>query len=167
MKSRLVLLSILLSVFCVPALVLAQESASITGTVTDPTGATIAGAQVVVASPERGINRTTQTNGDGEYAVTALPPGSYHVTITAPGFKKYEAPGVILRVAQKARNDVSLQVGSATTAVEVQGTTVAQVETQSSELTGVVTGKQITQLELNGRNFTQLVTLTPGVSNQT
>ena len=167
MKSRLVLLSILLSVFSVPALVLAQESASLTGTVTDPTGATIAGAQVIVASPERGINRTTQTNGDGEYAVTALPPGSYHVTITAPGFKKYEAPGVILRVAQKARNDVSLQVGSATTAVEVQGTTVAQVETQSSELTGVVTGKQITQLELNGRNFTQLVTLTPGVSNQT
>jgi Carboxypeptidase regulatory-like domain len=167
MKSRLVLLSILLAVSSIPLLVYAQESASITGTVTDPTGATIPKAQVVVASPERGINRTTQTNSDGEYSVTALPPGSYRLTISAPGFKKYEAVGIVLRVAQKARNDVALQLGAATTAVEVQGTSVAQVETQSSELAGTVTGKQITQLELNGRNFTQLVTLTPGVSNQT
>lgn len=167
MNARLVLLSILLlTVFCIPQTLVAQESASITGTITDPTGATIAGAQVTVASPERGIDRSTQTNSDGEYSVPALPPGSYTLTVSAPGFKKYEAKGVILRVAQKARNDVSLQVGSATTAVEVQGTSVAQVETQSSELAGVVTGKEINQLQLNGRNFTQLVTLVPGVSNQ-
>jgi Carboxypeptidase regulatory-like domain len=166
MKSRLVLLGILLSAFCTTQLIFGQESASITGTVTDPTGASVAGAQVTVASPERGINRNTQTNGAGEYLVPALPPGSYTLTIAAPGFRKYEARGVILRVAQKARNDVSLQVGSTTTAVEVQGTSVAQVETQSSELSGVVTGKEINQLELNGRNFTQLVTLVPGVSNQ-
>ena len=70
------------------------------------------------------------------------------------------------RVAQKARVDVPLQVGAASTEVTVQGTNVAQVETQSSDLSGAVTGKQITQLELNGRNFTQLVTLVPGVSNQ-
>src|SRR5207245_7434243 len=74
---------------------------------------------------------------------------------------------VIRPVGQKARNDIAMQVGTTTTEVTVEGTNVAQVETQSSDLTGTVTGKQITQLQLNGRNFTQLVTLTPGVSNQT
>src|SRR5207245_3209989 len=83
------------------------------------------------------------------------------------GFKKFEAKGVILRVGQKARTDIALQVGATSTEVTVEGASVAQVETQSSDLAGTVTGKQITQLELNGRNFTQLVTLVPGVSNQT
>src|SRR5579883_1615960 len=93
-------------------------------------------------------------------------PGKYDLRITAPGFKTYEAKGVILRVAQKARVDTALQVGAANTEVTVEGSTVAQVETQSSDLSGVVTGKEISQLELNGRNFTQLVTLVPGVTNQ-
>src|SRR4029077_6459190 len=87
--------------------------------------------------------------------------------VTAPGFKKYEAKGVILRVAQQARADVSLQVGATKETVEVQGENVAQVETQSSEVSGTITGKEISQLQLNGRVFTQLVTLTPGESNQT
>ena len=69
--------------------------------------------------------------------------------------------------AEKARVDVALEVGSISTEVIVQGENVAQVETQSSELAGTVSGKEITQLELNGRNFTTLVTLVPGVSNQT
>src|SRR5438105_7425596 len=166
MKFRCLLSSIFLSIL-ISATALAQESASITGTVKDPSGATISNAQVMVASPDRGINRTTTTNSDGEYSVPALPPGPYNVTINAPGFRKYEATGVILRVAQKARNDVAMQVGTASTEVTVEGTNSAQVETQSSDLTGTVTGKQITQLQLSGRNFTQLVTLTPGVSNQT
>src|SRR5205085_2101335 len=82
-------------------------------------------------------------------------------------FKKYQASAIKLDVGQKARNDVKMQVGAVQETVNVEGTNVAQVETQSSDLAGTVTGKQITQLELNGRNFTQLVTLVPGVSNQT
>ena len=74
---------------------------------------------------------------------------------------------MILRVAEKTRVNVVLQVGAVNTEVIVQGQEVAQVETQSSDLGGTVTGKEITQLELNGRNFTQLITLVPGVSNQT
>jgi Carboxypeptidase regulatory-like domain len=167
MKHRVSLLSIVLFVTLTCAGVLAQDTGSITGTVTDPSGASVAGAQITVSSSERGINRVTKTNGDGDYSVAALPAGSYTISISAPGFKKYDAKGVVLRVAQKARNDVKLEVGAATTEVTVQGSEVAQVETQSSELAGVVTGKEITQLQLNGRNFTQLVTLTPGVSNQT
>src|SRR6266481_564111 len=145
----------------------AQDTASLTGTVRDASGAIIANAQVTVSSAERGIKRETTTNSDGEYSVPALSaPASYNVTVTAQGFKKYEAKGVILRVAQKARNDVNMQVGASNVEVSVEGTTVAQVETQSSDLTGTVTGREISQLQLNGRNFTQLVTLVPGVSNQ-
>lgn len=145
----------------------AQDSASVTGTVRDSSGASVANAQVTVSAADRGINRETTSNSDGEYSVAALPPGSYNITVTAQGFKKFLAKGVILQVAQKARVDVPLQVGAANTEVTVVGADVAQVETQSSDLAGTVTGKEITQLQLNGRNFTQLVTLVPGVSNQT
>jgi hypothetical protein len=166
MKIRIFCTVVMLLAVFSATLLRAQDSASLTGTVRDSSGASIANAQVVVSSAERGIKRETTTNSDGEYSVPALPPGSYDVTATAQGFKKYEAKGVILRVGQKARNDVNMQVGATNTEVTVEGTTVAQVETQSSDLTGTVTGKEITQLQLNGRNFTQLVTLVPGVSNQ-
>lgn len=150
------------------AIVRAQDTASLAGTVHDSTGAIVAGAQVTVSSTERGIKRDTTTNSDGEYAEAALPaPGAYNVTVTSKGFKKFEARGVALSVAQKTRVDVTLQVGAASTEVTVEGTSVAQVETQSSDLSGTVTGKEISQLALNGRNFTQLVTLVPGISNQT
>jgi hypothetical protein len=166
MKSHRVLLQVVLLVvtFCGAAW---AQNGSITGTVKDPSGAAISGASVVVTSPDRGITRHTTTNSTGEYNESALSPGSYDVIVTAAGFKKFEARGVVLDVAQKARVDVDLQVGSISTEVIVQGENVAQVETQSSELAGTVTGKEITQLELNGRNFTTLVTLVPGVSNQT
>jgi len=144
----------------------AQDSASVTGTVRDSSGASVANAQVTVSAPERGINRETTTNGDGEYSVAALPPGAYDIIVNASGFKKYEVKGLVLRVGQKARNDMTLKIGATATEVTVEGATMAQVETQSSDLAGTVTGKEITQLQLNGRNFTQLVTLVPGVSNQ-
>ena len=166
MKVRLPWLCTLAFVLFVPAM-FAQDSASITGTVTDSSGAAIANAQVTVSSPEHGINREATTNGSGDYLFAALPITSYNVTVSAPGFKKYEARGIILRVGEKARADVSMQVGAESTQVTVEGSSVAQVETQSSELAGTVSGKEISQLELNGRNFTQLVTLVPGVSNQT
>src|SRR5579863_135069 len=167
MKSSRVVLRIVLFVLAVCAAACAQDTGSITGTVKDPTGAAIANAQVEVASPDHGIDRHTVTNSAGDYNESALPGGTYNVAVAAEGFKKYQAKGVVLDVAQKARVDVTLQVGAATTEVVVEGTNVAQVETQSSELAGTVTGKEISQLELNGRNFTQLATLTPGVSNQT
>ena len=167
MKSRLVRFTILLSLVIISTSLLAQDTASITGTVTDPSGAAVKGAQVLVSSPDRGIDRPTTTNDSGDFLVAGLPSGAVNVTVTAQGFKKYQAQGVILRVGQKARADVALQVGATNTEVTVEGTGIAQVETQSSDLTGTVTGKQITQLQLNGRNFTQLITLVPGVSNQT
>jgi hypothetical protein len=167
MKFHRVLLqsAFLLVTFCAAAW--AQNTGSITGTVKDPSGAAVAGASVAITNAEHGINRQTVTNADGEYNQSALPQGKYDIVVTATGFKKFQAKGVVLDVAQKARVDVPLQVGATSTEVTVEGTSVAQVETESSELSGTVTGKEISQLELNGRNFTQLVTLTPGVSNQT
>ena len=145
----------------------AQDTGTFTGTVHDSTGAVVSGAEVTITNTSIGVSRTETSNADGDWLAAGLPIGSYDLSVTAKGFKKYEAKGVVLRVAQKARVDVNLEVGSITTEVKVAGENVAQVETQSSEISGVVTAAEISQLELNGRNFTQLVTLTPGVSNQT
>ncbi len=145
----------------------AQDTGQITGTVRDNTGAVIPGADVTVTSVGQGISRKTTTNAEGEFLVAALPAGNYDLAIVAKGFKKFVASSIVLRIAQKARADATLELGEVTTEVTVAGEAVAQVETQSSEVSGVVTGRQISQLVLNGRNFTQLVTITPGVSNQT
>ena len=159
-------LSLLICCFTLSVVLLAQETGQLTGTVRDASGASIVNAEVRASSLAHGIQRVTQTNTAGEYLISALPPGTYDLTITAPGFKTYSEKDIVLRVAQKARADATLQVGAQSTEVTVQGSSVGAVETQSTELSGVITGKQISQLELNGRNFSQLTTLTPGVSNQ-
>jgi hypothetical protein len=145
----------------------AQETGSITGTVRDNTGAIIPGAEVNVTGEAQGVIQKVTTNSNGDFLVAGLPAGHYDLTIAAQGFKKYAANGVVLRVGQKARVDATLQVGELSTEVTVAGEAVAQVETQSAEISGIITGKEISQIVLNGRNFTQLVTLVPGVSNQT
>ena len=150
-----------------PAVLLAQDTAQITGTVTDPSGAAVGNAQVTVTSVAQGTAHTVTANSGGDFLFAALPVGAYNLAVTAQGFKKYEAKGIVLNVGEKARTDVKLEVGATSETVNVEGTNVAQVETQSSDLAGVITGKEVSQLELNGRNFTQLVTLMPGVSNQT
>ena len=166
---KLLRIAFCISVFfsCAAGAVFAQDTGTFTGTVHDTSGAVVVGAEVTVSSPTIGVTRTVTSNNDGDWLTAGLPIGSYNITVTAKGFKKYEAKGVVLRVAQKARVDVNLEVGAITTEVNVVGAGVAQVETQSSEISGVVTASELSQLELNGRNFTQLITLTPGVSNQT
>ncbi len=165
-------MSVRLAVFFFLVLVMvptawSQDTAAITGTVTDSSGAAITNAQVTIVSTIHGINKTTTTNGSGDYVFAALPIGALNLEVSAPGFKKYEAKNVVLRVGEKARVDIALQVGAETTQVTVEGSNVAQVETESSDLGSTVSGKEITQLELNGRDFKQLITLVPGVSNQT
>jgi hypothetical protein len=166
MKLNRVLAQISLLMVLLCAAAWAQDTASLTGTVTDASGAAIPNAKIALKNGEHGIDRAGTTNGSGDFLFASLPIGSYDLIVSAEGFKKYEAKGVVLQVAQKARVNVALQVGATTTEIIVQGAEVAQVETQSSDLGGTVTGKEITQLELNGRNFTQLITLVPGVTNQ-
>ena len=106
----------------------------ISGTVTDKSGAAVVGATVVVTNASGNLTRTTQTNEDGAYVVPALPSGSYDVTVTAKGFQKFQAKGVVLDVAQKSRVDITLTVGAVTEEVIVTGESVAQVDTQSAEI---------------------------------
>jgi Carboxypeptidase regulatory-like domain/TonB-dependent Receptor Plug Domain len=150
-----------------PAMAPAQDTATLTGTIRDNTGAVIPGAAVAIRNTATASVREVRTNTSGEYVAAALPPGQYNIAVTVAGFRTYQAQGVILRVAQNARIDVTMQVGNAHEEVTVHGEGLAQVNTQSSELGGTITGKELTQLQLNGRNFTQLITLVPGVSNQT
>jgi hypothetical protein len=166
MKSRLLRRFLFLAVVILPVAVAAQDTGAITGTVRDSSGAVVPGATVKITSTAGGNNRTLTTNAEGDYLAAGLPGDTYDITVSAPGFKTFKAKGVALRVAQKARVDATLAVGQIATEIVVQGEQLNQVETQSSELAGTVTGKQMTQLELNGRNYTQLVSLTPGTTNQ-
>jgi len=155
-----------LVLFCTWSAV-AQDTASITGTVRDASGAVVSGAEVKVVSSSIGLTRVATTNADGAYLSPGLPASTYDLSVTAQGFKVFQANSIVVQVAEKARVDVTLQVGLVNETVIVSGQNVAQVETETSDLSGVVTGKQISQLELNGRSFTKLITLVPGVSDQT
>ncbi len=154
-------------ILCTAFVAKAQDTGYISGTVTDKTGAAVAGADVVISSTDGSATHATTTNGDGAYVVAGLPGASYNVVVTAKGFQKYTAKNVVLDVAQKIRVDIQLSVGAVSEEVVVTGESVGQVETSSSALGSTITGKQIGELVLNGRNFTQLVTLSPGVVNQT
>ena len=145
----------------------AQSSGSITGTVLDNSNAVVSGAEVSVTDPTTGFRRNTTSNSEGDYLIAGLPSATYDVTVTEPGFKKFEAKRVILRVGEKLRIDTKLVIGKVTSEIVVEGSSVGKVETQSSELAGTITGEQITQLELNGRDFATLIKLVPGVSDQT
>src|ERR1041384_5772458 len=129
MKLRLPSLLVLASFLLSSLLVQAQVTASITGTVTDPSGAAVPNAEVVISNPEHGVNRTTTTNQRGDYLVAGLPAGTLNLSVAVTGFKKYEATNIVLRVGEKARYDITLQVGASSTEVTVQGEDVAQVET--------------------------------------
>ena len=157
----------LLAILCFPLLSHAQDTGYIGGTVIDKTGAAIAGAEVSLKNLAGSLTRTTVSNGDGAYVIPGLPGDSYDMTVTAKGFQKFTAKKIVLTVGEKARIDVTLNVGAITEEVVVTGESVAQVETTSSDLTSTITGKQIDNLVLNGRNFTQLVNLAPGVVSQT
>ena len=163
-----------LGVWCALAITLlmpcaahSQDTGYISGTVIDKSGAAVAGADVVLTNTAGSLTRSTTTNSDGAYVVAGLPGDTYNLTVLAKGFQKYTAQNVKLDVAEKARIDVTLTVGAMSEEITVTGDSVAQVETESSAIGTTITGKQVNQLELNGRNFTQLVTLAPGVVNQT
>src|SRR5579872_2959079 len=164
MKLKLIAVGILAALSSLAA---AQDTGSITGTVRDKSGAVIVNATVTISSAAANITRTLSTNADGDFLAASLPGGTYKLAVAAPGFRKFSANNIALRVTQKARVDVTMEVGDTQNIVVVEGQGLNTVETQSSEVAGTITGKEITQLQLNGRDFTQLVTLVPGVSNQT
>ena len=123
-----------IAILCTAFVAKAQDTGYISGTVTDKTGAAVAGAEVVISSTNGSSTHPTTTNGDGAYVAAGLPGGSYDIVVTAKGFQKYTAKDVVLDVAQKIRVDIQLNVGAVTEEVVVTGESVAQVETHSSAI---------------------------------
>jgi len=138
-----------------------SDTARLQGTVTDPSGAAVAGASVNVTSVETGRLLTTTTNELGYYTVTALPPGHYTVDVGQKGFKKIQRT-LELQVAQVGVVDFQLQVGEVTQVVSVEAGSPV-IDLQDSAMGQVMESQQITELPLNGRNFTQVALLAPGV----
>jgi hypothetical protein len=134
----------------------------ILGAVTDPSGAVIAGATVSITQTASGVKRETQTAADGKYDIRYLVPGEYSVEVRAAGFRAVRAPSVIVQINQQARLDFNLQVGQVQETVEVTAT-ASLLQTENSTLGEVVARERIINLPLNGRSFTQLAALTPGV----
>ncbi len=135
---------------------------TIVGSVTDPSGAVISKAQLTVTDASTGFQRTVQTGDDGVYVVENLKPGMYNVTISKDGFKEKDFKGLVLQVSQRARVDVKMDLGTASEKVEVQGTAPI-IETENSSVGKVIETTDVRNLPLNGRQFLQLATLTPGV----
>ena len=143
----------------------AQEAtANVNGTVKDQTGAAIPNAQVALKNVDTGVVRTTSTNGDGVYVFPSITPGNYSMQASATGFTSVMQPAVNLQVNQVATFDFQLKIGTAQSTVTVSATAAA-LQTSSAELGTVVATNQMNDLPLNGRNFTQLLTITPGVAN--
>src|SRR6266850_1111441 len=137
-----------------------------TGTVTDPQGAAVAGAEVVVTNAGTNATVTVKTNADGLYRVPELAVGTYRLTVTAPGFKKAVKAGVYLNAGVIERLDFKLELGQQTETVMVEANAF-QVQTEDSRLSSTVSAAQIANLPLNGRNVFDLITLAPGAVDAT
>ncbi len=136
---------------------------TILGTVTDSSGAVVAGATVKVRNADTGLERTTQTTPDGSYRVPELPIGTYNVTFSQTGFQTAVTSGVSVNVATDSRVDMALKLGQVSQQVEVSGE-VPQVDTTNNNLGGILTSKTIESVPVNGRDYTKLIYLQPGVS---
>ncbi len=158
-RTFVVLLAFL--VVCLPAT--AQTFGEITGTVTDSTGAVIGGAGVTVTNTATGVARRVQTNAVGNYNVPFLNPGTYDITAESQGFKTATAAGRVIQVGDVARVNFAMEVGAVTETIEVTGG-APLLQTESTALGTVIEQQRIVELPLNGRNFLQLVRLSPNVA---
>ena len=137
---------------------------TIQGSVTDPSGAFVAGATVKVRNEATGLERTTTTSADGSYSVPELPIGKYSVTIVQSGFDTFVATAVAVDVATERRVDAALRTGQVSTRVEVSAEDLPIVETTTNVLGGVITAQTVEDMPVNGRDYTKLIYLNPGVA---
>jgi len=144
----------------------AQVSASISGTVTDQSGAAVSGVAVTATNLETGASRGTVTDEAGRYSVPALAVGEYEVHVTKQSFQQAVRGGIHLAVGQQANVDLSLRVGQVTEQVKVNAD-VPAVNVMAVDISGLVGGQQVKELPLNGRSYDELMTLNPGVVNFT
>lgn len=144
----------------------AGDKASIHGIVTDQSQAVVVGA-VVDITTAAGPKQETQTNDKGEYSFTGLAAGTYTLSVTAANFAPKTLDYITLTAGLELTMDAQLEPAANKTEVNVESNGVGAVETENASVSGTITGKEVTSIGLNGRNFTQLIALAPGVSNQT
>src|SRR5579871_1594739 len=161
MKARIILAFVLLAAVSLSA---QTFRGTILGTVTDPSGAVVTGAKVTVRNVATGLERSTDTSADGSYSIPELPIGTYDVTVTQTGFQTYVTKGVNVDVASERRVDAAMKAGQVSSRVEVSADQLPMVETTNNDLGGVLTQNDVKDLPINGRDYTKLIFLNPGVA---
>src|ERR1700720_3923596 len=156
-------LAFILGVMCSAQMAHAQATGSFLGVVTDKSGSAVSGARVTVTSQATGTTREAVTDDTGHYTINLLPVSVYTVRVEYQGFQPVETRDVKLQVDEQRELDFALSPSSVSTSVEVVASEVA-VETSSPSLGQVITAQEVSQLPLNGRDFVQLATLTPGAT---
>ncbi len=168
MRTSLIRLGRWLCVAMVSALFLcgasrAQETATITGNVIDLSGKVLANAQVTATNEDTLAEQETVTNSDGIYNLPGLPVGRYTIKVEATGFRTFKKTGIVVNAAMVLREDAKLAVGAAVQTVTVEAD-VLQVQSESNEISSLISGQQVRNIATNGRNITSLYTLGTGVS---
>jgi Carboxypeptidase regulatory-like domain len=137
---------------------------SVRGTVKDPQGNVVTGATVTLTDPARNFSRTQNTNEDGAYVFNAIPPGTYKLDVTAPGFKTASASGLVALVDTPTVRDVQLEIGAVSETVDVTSTAEAAINTSDASLGNSFERRRIVELPLNANNVVSLLSLQPGVT---
>jgi len=166
--SKRILFAVLFCVaaFCYGQKAFAQATGSFSGTVTDKSGSPISGAAVKVTSQATGVTRDALTDDTGHYIINLLPVSVYTIRVEFKGFQPIESKDVKLQVDEKRELNFSLTLATVSSSVEVVAESVS-VETTNPSLGQVITSQEVAQLPLNGRDFVQLATLTPGTTQET
>jgi hypothetical protein len=166
LRGRMIRLAVLALTFFVlfTTHAVAQE-ATIVGTVTDSSGAVVPNATITITNTDTGLGRNLPTNGDGQYVAPGLHIGHYDMHATASGFKIAEHRGIVLDVGDRSRIDFRLEVGNVQEKVTVEASSSVAVQTDTGEVSNLITGQQITQLATNGRSLYSLFALAPGASS--
>jgi hypothetical protein len=143
----------------------AQTTASVVGTVADPSGAVIPGASITATEKGTGLKRAVRSNEHGVYVLSALPVGTYAISVEAAGFKHKTLTGIVLQVNQEARIDLTLEVGAVSEEVTVSGESPL-LQSQNAVVGQVIDNRFNSEIPLNGRDFSQLILLTPGATTR-
>jgi hypothetical protein len=166
LQKKLFALTFVLFALSMCGLLYGQATGSISGTVTDVSGSGVPGANVTVTAPATGVTRTAVTDSNGAYVIPLLGVANYNVKVELQGFQTAIAQDVRLQTDEHRELDFKLSPAAVQTSVEVSATAVA-IQTADATLGQVITSQQVADLPLNGRDFVQLATLTPGVSTET
>src|SRR4051794_27674091 len=150
-------------IWCAHPALAQLSTASVTGVVRDQSGSVVSAASLTLTNLDTQVKHQSLSNSAGNYLFLSIPPGNYSLDASAPSFQLWRLPSITLAVNQTATVDVGLQLGSLTQTVTVE-TAGELLQQSSSEIGAVVAARQVVDLPLNGRNFTQLLSLSPGVS---